>query len=52
MYKFIYLFCNDVNEETPVQQKETKNPKTGDNIITYAVILILAAVGLYVVKRK
>ena len=29
-----------------------KNPKTGDNIIIYAVILILAAVILYVVKRK
>ena len=28
------------------------NPSTGDNIITYAVILILAAVSLYVVKRK
>ena len=43
---------SDVNEETPVQQNETKNPKTGDNIITYAVILILAAISLYVVKRK
>ena len=51
MYKFIYLFCNDVNEETPVQQKETKNPKTGDSIIAYISLFIISSIGLVIIKR-
>jgi len=45
------------NETTPVTPNEPKednlsNPKTGDNIVVYAIILVVSVAGILVVKRK
>ena len=47
------MFMNDKFSEFFVVYENTiDNPKTGDNILTYVVMLILGAFGLYLVKTK
>lgn len=49
------MFMNDKFSEFFVVYEDTNttnNPKTGDNILTYVVMLIITSVGLYLVKTK
>ena len=41
---------NEISEETPVQQKETKNPKTNDSILIYISVLF-ASLFILINKR-